>query len=581
MKTTLKELAAKAGKAATGTTSFIANIGYVLATSMENRRKGLELHRQKLSAERMQLQLLESILLDEQRQIPERGQIVYGSESMLPPPSILSTQQTGVEKGDAINLSKGSYFGISLGGAVNERARLQLLANARYVTRFDAMGINAQLKYLSFIFGGGIRITPSIAIDDYLALSEEDRRKKIIKERKLRRSVRNKLRKIRFQARIKSYIARRRKDGEVFLRITDAKNGKMYFVDPEEIRTPVDKTSDEGNKIYQGIERDHSNFEDIIRYYLVDEMGKLKETVEAEDMVYGRTVVDESEQRGIPVIAGALESIVETNSFVKIRRKFHKLRASVVMVRKMSGSIEDIRTSVLAGKTTNLGGSRVNLEKSPEGGSVVTMNKDSDLDFKSPNLEAKDAVNDYEMFRAPVSMALGMSDLQVFGMVGQANHASLSLAEQTAVRAFEMEQLVELHDEIYEIINKLKDFLLDEYKGNKEDVEWEITFPNVHNYDKKANAERGSILVEKGRGLMSKTTFIREDGRDPDEEFILMEKESGKEISQAGEADSALQGAGARVRRDDAPQDKANTDTPRVNPQLSGGTPNGNGKSEQ
>lgn len=327
-------------------------------------------------------------------------------------------------------------------------ARLRAAAWRAYYNNPHARGIIRNT--VNFILGKGAEIKFDSDLSEAElapAIEEWERFEKAVKwRRKQKETVRRTLR-----------------DGETFHRFMDAKKdsnsgeGKpvtFHYIEPDWIAS-------NDPKISYGIETEPDNVGVIKSYRLIPPVpaggdGKAKEeTLKPSEIQHIKINVDENVKRGRSVLEPILADLEEYKQFRKFRTILNKARTAIVMVRRMSGAPSVLNSQVQAQKTTGTRAANNRL-KAPRAGTQITIDRESEIEFKSPNLGASEAEIDGRSMTLAMAAGMSLPEFVISGDASNNNFASIKQAIVTAIKyiedmqSFFGEEFEEIFDRVIE-----------------------------------------------------------------------------------------------------------------------------------
>jgi len=230
-------------------------------------------------------------------------------------------------------------------------------------------------------------------------------------------------------------IRRGERDGEWFLHfIPTEKNGKeptalIHFIEPDWIRSSKPE-------ITYGIETENNEVSNIVSYRI--NRGEDKdEEVPPGLMQHGKRNVDLNVKRGRSTLEPVLKDLAEFADIRHIRAVENRFRATVVMVRKSSNVANQAAALNTQRATSGRTGKGL---KSPKPGTQITVDKESDIEFKNPNLGAQDASHDMRLMGTAISAGVGMPEFIVTSDASNNNRASLREASLQMIKNVERMQ---------------------------------------------------------------------------------------------------------------------------------------------
>jgi len=233
------------------------------------------------------------------------------------------------------------------------------------------------------------------------------------------------------ELRKKEIVRRCIRDGEAFIRyFEDEKTYKIRFLNPMKLKNP--DMIPPGAKITDGIETDPEDIETVKNYYYKNE------AIPAEEVQHIKIMTDSDEVRGRSYFEPLLEYLVLYKDWIKDRMKLNKIRNTVALIKKVTGTPTEAANIAAKYPTTqkeNLDGT--SLARAPKNISVFTTNKNVDYELKSPNLQASDVQHDGRALLLTIAAGSGLPEFMITSDASNGNFASTMIAEGPGVMEFE------------------------------------------------------------------------------------------------------------------------------------------------
>ena len=308
---------------------------------------------------------------------------------------------------------------------------------------------------------------------------------------------------------------------------------KITFLEPDWIK------SNDINVTY-GIETDRFDVEEILSYRLIppglaaaDEI-----TLLPEDVHHIKINADSNVKRGRTELEPVLKWLTHKEKNLEARALLNQIRTSVVAVRKLPNAQKALQ-SVIA----RLGDSNAR-EKLPKAGSTVTIDSESDYEFRNPQLGAIDAAADDRLLSLFIAAGTMMPEFIVTGDASNANRASLEKAIVVINQRIQDEQKY-FGDEFIEIystvIAEAKRFgQLPESISSKA----VFKFPRFDMGDFLEQVQGVQLLRQSG--LISRTTFAGLFNLDYEKEVEQMKKETDSPLTREIDVEDLKASADAR-----------------------------------
>jgi len=235
----------------------------------------------------------------------------------------------------------------------------------------------------------------------------------------------------RMDLRKKEVVRRTMRDGEAFIRFFPDQTGMLLtrFMDAGKVTEPKDKKAK--NNVTYGIETNPDDVEDVLAYWYKEER------VPAEDVQHIKIMVDSDVKRGRSYLEAMLPDLKMYKDWLRDRMKLNKVRATIALVKQITGTGDQIASLVNAQKTLKRKASdNTEYAKAPEGVSVLTTSKGVDYKMLSPNLQAADVQEDGRSILLAISAGAGLPEFMVTSDSSNSNYASTLVAEAPGVREF-------------------------------------------------------------------------------------------------------------------------------------------------
>ena len=327
------------------------------------------------------------------------------------------TQSSSPSRGRAL---WGSYPPITK--AMNERAVYpnftldEIRQNARRLYTYNSHAKNIIENLTRFTLGDGVRLVLSAEMSDEVR-QEIYKRWEGFSER------------IGWIQRQKEIVRRCVRDGECFLFFPglDAEDFQNY-VDPELVKS-------QDPKISYGIETSPTNVNDVYTYRVENPMNKLQEfIVPAPMMQHIKVNVDSNVKRGLSELLTVLKDLENLPQFRDYRITQNKARSAVVMVRKIRGGLAAMNQQA---ERERAEGSPSNQMAAVKPGSMITIDPESDIEYKSPNLGSGEAEIDYRMLLLSVAAGVSFPEFVLSSDAKNNNLASIKQSTLTLIKRVE------------------------------------------------------------------------------------------------------------------------------------------------
>jgi len=356
----------------------------------------------------------------------------------------------------------------------------------------------------------------------------------------------------RMELKKKEIVRRTMRDGECFIRFF-IENGKVSirFMLAQLVRDPDDKKTVGKNVVLSsGIETSADDIETVLAYYYKNKR------IPAEEVMHIKILVDSDVKRGRSLLEPIIDYLWMYRDWLKDRMKLNKVRATVALIKKVTGTPAQAANIKSNQETVNkLNPDGTSKQKAPVGVSVITTNQNVDYELKSPNLQAADVQHDGRTILLAIAAGIGLPEYMITSDASNGNYSSLMTAEGPAVMEFEDWQdfFAIYFSEMYDLViraaiakkhipeNELKvtkEYVKVEGKPDKQmekteivptSTECSITFPDIISRD--IQKETTAIITQMRESLCSKQTASARLDLDyeDEQEFIKQENEEAED----------------------------------------------------
>jgi len=239
-----------------------------------------------------------------------------------------------------------------------------------------------------------------------------------------------------WDTRSRELVKRTFRDGEVFLRWFQPKDGSDYpmirFVNPSEIK-PMN-----GSSPSYGIETDPDDIETPVHYERIWRVNNIekKEKIPADEIMHIKINVDSDVKRGVSFFIGVAKYMAEYEKWLADRIMLNKIRQMWAVVGEVEGvSPTDFKTQFSdVVNRTPVGG--MAKKKIPRPGGVF-LQKGVKWKLESLNVNAQDTKEDGRAIQLMIAIGTSLPEYVVRGDASNANYASSMVQENPFVRAME------------------------------------------------------------------------------------------------------------------------------------------------
>jgi len=329
-------------------------------------------------------------------------------------------------------------------------------------------------------------------------------------------------RKNKWVRREREIIHRTFRDGECFIRFFDNDRGTdVRFVDPNLIGAPPEKVD-----VSDGIFTQSDDAETVLGYYVKSGYNESDaKLLTAAEMQHIKINVDSDVMRGISQLWCIRRRLRQYDTWLQDRLVLNKIRTAIAMVRSWEAASPDqLLAFAESQKTETKTDSKTGdsyRSKMIHPGSIVDVPAGMTLEFKSPNVDARDVAVDGRAILLSVSVGAGPPEYMVTGDTSQANYASTMVSESNGVREFQDWQQVfgeEFHEIWWRVIEH--GMRLDEVKKQVRNYKLQVVGPSMIARKPFDDARAGQILSQ--HGVMSRETWAAREGLNYPEEMRRM-----------------------------------------------------------
>jgi len=347
-------------------------------------------------------------------------------------------------------------------------------------------------------------------------------------------------------------------DGEMLMRwFWDGVDLKQRFVDPEKLKAP--------RQGVDPIETDPEDVETILRFNI--EYGNEIVPVDATACTWWKIGTQSNVKRGLPLLFASSDTVKSYGQWLYDLLLLVRMRTAIVMIRKHLGATPgQVRTFADAQKTgttneTASGSKRSVRRRRYRGGTIIDTNN-TDYEYLSPNVDAKDLVNVGRELGLRLSQGSRMAEYLSRMDAQSATYAGVMIsqtASQVSIRRWQRRLAERVQRPAMRQVLMSRVELLGGPERVKELVrKAKIIGPRFPRGERLPDVKGDSIAVS--GGWMSKRTAAIRDGLDPDvENSNMADEEERRSYPEWGQGDGDRGGDG-----DQGPPDRADDsrDTP-------------------
>lgn len=388
----------------------------------------------------------------------------------------------------------------------NEQELAEARCDCRQLARTSAYAINAHENRVSYIVGTGHKYTVTAkkgaeVNEEAIAAAQEFLDEWLYEQNWCRR-----------QAEI---IRRIDRDGECFLRLFVTKQVKdaedmassktltVRFVEPADVSTPQDKTSDPSATF--GVKTDPQDVETVEGYYVSGQF------VDAKYIQHRKPRADSNVKRGTPLLWSVRHTLRQIE---KIRRNMaiaSSIQTSVAGVKQVEGvtktAAENARASAAEYSRYNTATGKTDYYQEQKPGRIITTGANTTYTFPWEHVNYSTYVEVIADSLREVASLLCMPEFMLTSDASNANYSSTMVAEGPAVKRFEREQATTKEYDL-EILWRVIKLAIDGGilpKEIEEQIEIQIQAPTLKTRNETEEFARDKGLVD--MNVMSRQTL--------------------------------------------------------------------------
>jgi hypothetical protein len=308
----------------------------------------------------------------------------------------------------------------------------------------------------------------------------------------------------------REFITRLFRDGEVFVRRFDPDpNAKvpvsrLRFIDPE-------KVSD--------IFTDAKDVETITGYKIYEE----EQQVEPEDVIHCKMNVDNNVKRGRPNLESVLPYLAKYGKWADARMVLNIVRTSIAIVQEVNGPSTDLFRLRSAQASTSGRTHETDKAKMLRPGTILRGTPGVKYSMLSPNLDAKDAATDGRNFLLAVASGVGFPDAFITADYQNVNFASMTVAQNPAVRECEDWQSF-IREPLEDIVGWILEDGIEAGEISQDtDLDCDLSFPPIISREIGTETTANDLMYQ--ARVLSKRSYQLRAGLNPDDEEENMETE--------------------------------------------------------
>ena len=256
----------------------------------------------------------------------------------------------------------------------------------------------------------------------------------------------------RMELKKKEIVRRTMRDGECFIRFF-IENGKVSirFMLSQLVKDPDDKkTTDAKVLISSGIETSADDIETVLAYWYKNKR------IPAEEVMHIKILVDSDVKRGRSLLEPIIDYLWMYRDWLKDRMKLNKVRATVALIKKVTGTPAQAANLKGNQETVNrLNPDGTPKQKAPVGVSVITTNQNVDYKLEAPNLQAADVQHDGRTILLAIAAGVGLPEYMITSDASNGNYSCESAdTEILTLRGWIDQSLLTEEDQIATVNQK-------------------------------------------------------------------------------------------------------------------------------
>ena len=403
----------------------------------------------------------------------------------------------------------------------------QDLEKARDVCRWlaaeNSYALGAHENRISYITGGGLKVR-------VVPRDPDLRGPKLPPEtKKLQKQVQAEIDRFRETEMIPTLeqegVRRADRDGEFFLRrfwnATDTGVVRVRYVEPEDVKTPTDKTAPD-SRVSFGIETAPDDALSVLAYHVVRLNGTDFARVPADEIVHLKLNVDMNAMRGWPTLYPVRRHLARAEKLLRNMAYVAAIQAAIALIVSHENATESQITDFLArtadAEVHNTTTGRVDYMKEWKPGQRVDLPAGTKFEGSIHNANAADNVAVLQADLRGAAVRLNWPEYMFTGDASNANYASTQIAESPHVMTtkrtqgyFEM-HWIRVHE--WAVENAVRANRLP--ASVREDFKLSMESPSLVVRDIGKEAQANGIKRE--HGVLSVRTWQMQDGLDPETE---------------------------------------------------------------
>lgn len=311
-------------------------------------------------------------------------------------------------------------------GMTNEQQLAEIRSRCRMLAMTNEFAINGHENRVSYIVGMGHRYQAKATTEDPAA----NEMAKLVQEWLAEFVEVN-----RWHARQQEIVHRLDRDGEAFLRLFESNDGitRVRFVEPEQVATPTEKTSDPAARF--GIQTDPHDVENVLGYYIDGDW------VDASEIQHRKANVDFNIKRGLPLFFPVWKNLRRAEKLLRNMSVVAEIQSAIAIIRKhragTKSSVEQFVSDRADASVTNSTTGRTTNFRRYSPGTILDASAGTDYQFPAMAIDAGQFVKVLQAELRAIASRLVMPEFMLTSDASNANYSSTMVAEGPAVKMFE------------------------------------------------------------------------------------------------------------------------------------------------
>lgn len=321
----------------------------------------------------------------------------------------------------------------------NEQQLAEIRARCRMLAMSNEFAINGHENRVSYIVGTGHRYKATV-----ITSSKDSTASDIAK------MVQDWLDEFvevnRWHARQQEIVHRQDRDGEAFLRLFYSDDGltRVRFVEPEQITTPTEKTSDARARF--GIQTDPYDVENVLGYYVDSDW------VESDEIQHRKSNVDFNVKRGLPLFFPVWSNLRRAEKLLRNMSVVAEIQSAIAIIRKhrsgTKSSVEQFVADRADQTVTNSTTGKTSNYRRYAPGTILDASAGTDYEFPTMAIDAGRFVTVLQAELRAIASRLVMPEFMLTADASSANYSSTMVAEGPAVKMFQRLQYRMIEDDL-------------------------------------------------------------------------------------------------------------------------------------